>query len=533
MPKLLIHPDYQRLLQHYGLKTVSDFLNLQGVIYSGHLDRNVSRVEVGNGTQHQQCFLKREHQTRWKDRLENWTNGFGWTSKSVREFHTLQVMRKKQVVGIPTPIAAGEDDQGQAFLLLKECIEVVDLRELLENLDCHLDRQEVFTSLATTIARFHATGWVHKDLYSKHVLFSTAKLDDIILLDWQRAVRSRSWNNRLRDLSSLHATIAPYLAPEEQQLSFLRCYLDTMETLETHVPSFSAALRFIRQRRRRLWHKSRFHEMRQPPLRAGAQNLIWFEGETFCFSREFATDVGGRVPEVLEDVYAKPESCANDGGLVFDLTLPPTNISETRQSPATLVVQDQDPPTTRFWNWFRKKSLVGKQFEVAKTIFRLERFGFPVPTVLAVGHKVMECGTLRSFLLTEQVRDCVPLDVWLVKTTGAANARLRRSVLSQAGAICHKAHQVGYSIEGPDVLGVKISSTAHTVMINAPERVKRQHPRHNLSETWDQLGSLCSQDEFAYFLTVSRQGSHEIQQLALPHSVVDLDEESREELATL
>jgi hypothetical protein len=47
------------------LITARDFLALQGVVVSGHVGRNVSRVQIGATT----AYLKREHRVRWRDRF--------------------------------------------------------------------------------------------------------------------------------------------------------------------------------------------------------------------------------------------------------------------------------------------------------------------------------------------------------------------------------------------------------------------------------------------------------------------------------
>jgi hypothetical protein len=81
-----IHPRYRRLLARQGLVTAEDFLGLDGVVCCGHPDRHVVRVALGKGAKAVPAFLKREHQTRWRDRLANVWAGFGLASRSFREF---------------------------------------------------------------------------------------------------------------------------------------------------------------------------------------------------------------------------------------------------------------------------------------------------------------------------------------------------------------------------------------------------------------------------------------------------------------
>src|SRR5215470_6815099 len=100
--------EYRESLERQGLRSPVDFLALPAVIVSGHPDRNVARVQVGNWA----GFLKCEHRVSWKNRLANFFTGFRLTSNSVRESRTLREL-KHAGIGCPEFVAAGEDGQGQ------------------------------------------------------------------------------------------------------------------------------------------------------------------------------------------------------------------------------------------------------------------------------------------------------------------------------------------------------------------------------------------------------------------------------------
>ena len=76
-----VRPECREWLASAGLRTASDFLALPGVVVSGHVGRNVSRVEIGPRT----TYLKREHVVRHRDRFRAWRDGFGWACVSARE----------------------------------------------------------------------------------------------------------------------------------------------------------------------------------------------------------------------------------------------------------------------------------------------------------------------------------------------------------------------------------------------------------------------------------------------------------------
>ena len=83
-----VNPRYHGLLQQQGLNAPEDFLALPSVIVSGHPNRNVSRVQLGEvGVKSKQpagitAYLKKEHRLAWRDRFVNAWAGFGWCSKS-------------------------------------------------------------------------------------------------------------------------------------------------------------------------------------------------------------------------------------------------------------------------------------------------------------------------------------------------------------------------------------------------------------------------------------------------------------------
>src|SRR5207249_400127 len=94
MALLKINPDYRGLLASNGLATPADFLRLSGIIYSGYPDRHVAHLVLGEGADAVAVFLKREHRVPWRDRLTNLWQGFGFVSKSVREYLLLHQLRR-------------------------------------------------------------------------------------------------------------------------------------------------------------------------------------------------------------------------------------------------------------------------------------------------------------------------------------------------------------------------------------------------------------------------------------------------------
>src|SRR5262249_28265580 len=146
--------------------------------------------------------------------------GFGFVSKSCRE---VALLHSLQQAGIHCPdwIAVGADDQGRAFLLLRELTEAKDLRVFLQD---HgqappIRRRRFAGKLGEALAQLHNAGFDHPDLYSKHVLVN-ADDETISFLDWQRSRRRRrvAWRHRCRDLAALEATLPGDLASVRERL---------------------------------------------------------------------------------------------------------------------------------------------------------------------------------------------------------------------------------------------------------------------------------------------------------------------------
>ncbi|MGE3808336.1 MAG: lipopolysaccharide kinase InaA family protein, partial [Gemmataceae bacterium] len=230
--RLLVHARYRERLADLGLTRAEHFLSLPGLIVSGHVDRNVSRVLLGVGPRGLPAYLKREHSRPWKEMLVNWLSGFGWISRSRREARMLQDARNAGVA-VPDWLAAGEDEQGRAFLLVRALKAVRDLREyLVEFAGSIRERRSFARRLGAELARMHDQGFEHRDLYANHLLIDSE--GRIQIIDWQRARRWRfplSWNRRLHELACVDATLEQHTASRTDRLACLRAYV-----AETHLP---------------------------------------------------------------------------------------------------------------------------------------------------------------------------------------------------------------------------------------------------------------------------------------------------------
>lgn len=384
------NPRYRSLLQQHRLSEPEEFLALPGLIVSGHPERNVARVVLGDGPDAVGAFLKREHRVRRRDRLASAWAGFGFASRSVREALTLQAVHRAGV-GCPAWLAVGEDNRGRAFLLLREVAGAVDLRRFLrEHLASPAERRRLARRLGTSLARLHQAGFNHPDLYSKHVLVAR-RGGAVFFLDWQRSRRrsSLSPRRRYRDLAALDATIADELATPGDRLACLYAYLRAAEgagELAANLPG--AALHAIRRASQRLLRKRHVQEARLCPALDGDEGVIWLDGEALCVTDRFWAELEGRLPSWLETARW------SDG-----LTRSVVDLPGGRRG--LLVRRRLDQPLRWFWLRLRRRPLISPELRQAGALFVQWRHGVAVPRLLAFGQRRPLPWRTESFLLTE------------------------------------------------------------------------------------------------------------------------------------
>jgi hypothetical protein len=365
-----IRPERRDWLEALGLRTAHDFLALPGVVVSGHIGRNVSRVGLGGTI----AYLKREHLVRFRDRFRSWRDGFGCSSISARE---AAVLRRLDAHGLPSPkwLAYGEAD-GQAFLLLEAAEGMVDVRSLPQA------AVELAEHLGRIIARTHAAGIDQPDLFAKHILVRPADLA-VTILDWQRATLRRRvpWTNRLRGLAALRATVPIEVLPDTGWDRLLTAYLAESVGYghdAWDLASFRASVERIAGAIRR---RGGVRCQRALPV---VQELVRIDGERACVIPEIAD--AARDESVLAALYDP----GNDGRLI---TLPGDRSGVLRVARYRL-------PFGRWSAAIRGRSWRSPELRAARLLFHLERHGIPGPKLLAYGQTVPALAPARSFVLS-------------------------------------------------------------------------------------------------------------------------------------
>jgi tRNA A-37 threonylcarbamoyl transferase component Bud32 len=428
-----INPAYAERLARLGLSAAEEFLALPGVIVSGHPDRHVVKVALGQGKQALSAYLKREHRVRWRDRLANAWAGFGFVARSTREARVLAELERAEI-GCPEWIAAGEDDAGRAFVLVRELTGLVDLRVFLDTLTLAspYTRHRFAATLGEALARIHAQGFIQPDLYSKHV-FVDPNGEQLAFLDWQRSRQRRSvaWRDRWRDLGALDATLAEDVATRQERLTCLQAYLYAALAGDVPRELLVEAIRRTRVESHRLARKRRIRELRRlPNLEPGAQHLLWLDGEALCVTEEFHRRLRGRMPRWLR---ASSASGPENRPLVR------STVKVGRGRRGLLLRRRQTQPLRRLWNWLRGRRPTSPELSQASLLFRLQRHGVATPRVLAMGQQLGNGGRVDSFLLIERLARGLSLPRWLLRNRG----RRRRLLLRQTAQMLRQIHQSG------------------------------------------------------------------------------------------
>lgn len=242
---LIIEPAYQALLAAHELCDLSAFFNRE----QGHrLDkpgleswRQRWQTTLTDAKGNVQTFyLKRFVLPPLRRQIDRWKTGRFSRSTAAVEFDNA---RQLATAGIAAtrPVACGQQMAGplekRSFLLMSE-VPGQSLERWVPQHLCPLDsetdraaRRNRLDRLADFIARFHNTGFVHRDLYLAHIFINVDNDSAAVfaLIDLQRAfrpaIRKRRWV--VKDLAALNfSTPTDRVAPTER-LRFLSRYTRT------------------------------------------------------------------------------------------------------------------------------------------------------------------------------------------------------------------------------------------------------------------------------------------------------------------
>jgi tRNA A-37 threonylcarbamoyl transferase component Bud32 len=433
MAYIEINPKYQQSMQQRGLLGAEDFINLPSVIVSGHLDRNVARASLPGGSPLLGVVIKREHRILWKNRWRNASAGFGFVSKSHREAITLQRLKEAKV-SCPDWIAHGVGERGQAFLLISEISDAMDLRWYLRDLCVaeHGERRRFLQRLGECIAVVHNAGFDQPDLYAKHILVRRSD-HSIWFIDWQRSSPKSaiSWKKRWRDLAVLAATVPESLSGYKDRLALLGAYLRECRKNGLRTPTqFRCAFEIFTQEAR-LLRKRRIRDMRKMPIEMERQSLVWRAGEELCLTSAFERELNGLLPDwlLLDNLPSAPVNL-----LLRDCVFVPGHGS------CQLIRRRAWCLGTLLWARLLGRRFVARELQMAGLSFRLERAGISAPRLLSFGQRTTASGLAEAFVLVKPPDRASGIVAWLVSEE-RSKPSLRCSMLRQFGILIKRLHE--------------------------------------------------------------------------------------------
>ncbi len=494
---LVLHPRYRGLLRRLGLSEFDHFLSLPGVIISGHPDRNVSVVSLGPDSL--QAYLKREHVVPWKCRLVNALAGFGFVSRSLREAQTLQALQREGI-GCPEWLAAGENERGQAFLLLRAAEGMAELRVFLQAHPDAAERLRLARRLGAALARLHETGFLHHDLYSKHILLRQPE-GAFLFLDWQRARRypALSLTQCARDLATLHATLNRALATPRQRLACWLAYVRKRPALWT---SRRVLLGRILAEARQLGKRRHIREKCQLALSTQeVQDWVRLEGEALCVRSALLRQWPDTTLRKLS-MDCQPVPLAPVARRWLILPGLPCALLVRRRSWRLLA---------RLKSWLHGVPPSSPELRQAALLLRLQRHAVAAPRVLAMGQRPLGAWGFDSFLLSEPVADTLRFDTWLARHAGRSAQRKRGRLLRQAGTLLQRLHHAScYFRSGADLraLAVQLRTGTRPAIVlgeveplRASRRPQPQRARRDLSRLQQALAAAgCDRQDWRHFL---------------------------------
>lgn len=461
---LVIAPGCRERSHRHGLASTTDFIDLPAVRIGGHRHRHVSRVGLPAGFSPPAesersaagfseaawpgSFLKVETKIRISSRLHSFLLGHGFASASEREALNLDMASR---YGLPAPswIAYGEDGR-KGFVLIAEIPGAMPLSQAVRRAS-HAVRVSAW--LGRTLARMHALGVLHRDLFLKHVLYDPERHLPVFV-DWQRArlIQAPRLEERLRDLGTLAWSLPDHPLVARLIRICLKNYLKSSQRLPNPGEPLPSAAIFAARLAREMTdldkRLGRRGSQTQPGQRRGHDWIVTPRrgmGELAWTTN--GIEVQPKVEQAIDWIDAhcggllkrgatrgvkwfRDETGRVRSGLVWWRV---TKMPTWKKWLLELTVGRRGARDRRYPEW-----------GLARQIFHLENLGIVVPRVLARGN----CGRDKSdsstirFLVIQPVRKGMGLNLWL-RRSAFQRPGLRRKVFESMGRFLHALHGKG------------------------------------------------------------------------------------------
>lgn len=237
-----IDTEYESALRKLGLTSVGAVFSFEPVtnLSKSNLARFRSRfqfdIDAPASPEPTTVFMKRYDRPPISLQIKNWLGARGRTSCAMIEFNTASRLKE---FGINTPktLCCGEQwgkiFEKRSFIITEKIPDAESLERRLPECfaapataDNLQHRRNFITSLAEFVARFHKTGYRHRDLYFSHIFHDDS--NRFYLIDLARAFRPILLGRRfqIKDIAQLHFSAPGRLFSNTDRLRFYLRYAE-------------------------------------------------------------------------------------------------------------------------------------------------------------------------------------------------------------------------------------------------------------------------------------------------------------------
>ncbi|HXG46109.1 MAG TPA: lipopolysaccharide kinase InaA family protein [Methylomirabilota bacterium] len=197
-------------LERNGFRRFEDFARATSVqVARSFPGRSTVRLELALDHTRLGAYLKR-YERGYRSREGAWRRWLGGSATGDEARHEWETLLRLRAAGfpVPQPIAVGRErrrNAARSFLMTEEIPGGQEGDKYLAALP-PARRRHLLEAVAGFVARFHAAGFVHRDLYLCHVFVTPAHPGwSLHLIDLQRVARPRWFRRRwiVKDLAAL------------------------------------------------------------------------------------------------------------------------------------------------------------------------------------------------------------------------------------------------------------------------------------------------------------------------------------------
>ncbi len=266
--RLEVNRTFFPLLESNGLATFKALMSHPGHAVAKCVikERNTVRLDLETESGEKRAFfLKRYAPPTIQDRLKAYLRLKRPAPGARQEWHAMWTFMHLGLPG-PVPVAWGQDG-GPSLVLSEGVSHVMRLSEWAErnfgkgshrNTQAIPAKHRIIEEVANIVARMHAKGLHHQDLYLCHFLCGSEQDGlPLTLIDLQRVERHRRLSRRrqVKDLAQLHFSSAKYITRQDVR-RFWKVYNSIYHTGRRKIPLWHSILRKSeRIRRHTLKHR--------------------------------------------------------------------------------------------------------------------------------------------------------------------------------------------------------------------------------------------------------------------------------------